>query len=73
MEVRTEIRMDEWTEADGQEDGQTEKVTYRGGCPTSTGLEISVGHQTMTDSNKCLTNLKLLQSDIVSERKIKTM
>ena len=66
MEVRTEIRMDEWTEADGQ----TEKVTYRGGCPTSTGLEISVGHQTMTDSNKCLTNLKLLQSDIVSERKI---
>ena len=37
------------------------------------GLEISVGHRTMTDSNKCLTDLKLLQSDMVSERKIKTM
>ena len=33
------------------------------------GLEISVGHQTMTNSNKCLTDLKLLQLDIVSERK----
>ena len=38
-----------------------------------TGLEISIGHWAMTDSNKCLTDLKLLQSDIVSERKIKTM
>ena len=37
------------------------------------GLEISVGHQTMTDSNKCLTDLKLLYSDIMSERKTKTM
>ena len=37
-----------------------------------TGLQISVGHRTMTDSNKCLTNLKLFQSDIVSERKIIT-
>ena len=36
------------------------------------GLEISVGHRTMTDRNKCLTNLKLFQSDIVSKRKIKT-
>ena len=30
------------------------------------GLEISVGHRTMTDSNKCLTDLKLFQLDIVS-------
>ena len=30
------------------------------------GLEISVGHRTVTDSNKCLTDLKLLQLDIVS-------
>ena len=37
-----------------------------------TGLEISVGYRTMTGRNKCLTDLKLLQSDIVSERKIKT-
>ena len=38
-----------------------------------TGLQISVGHRTMTDRNKCLTDLKLFQSDIiVSERKIKT-
>ena len=36
------------------------------------GLEISVGHRTMTDRNKCLTKLKLFQSDIMSERKIKT-
>ena len=39
----------------------------------TSGLEISIGHWTMTDSNKCLTDLKLLQSDIVSKRKIKTM
>ena len=37
----------------------------------NTGLEISVGHQTMTDSNKCLTDLKLLQSDIMSKKKNK--
>ena len=36
------------------------------------GLQISVSHRTMTDRNKCLTDLKLFQSDIVSERKIKT-
>ena len=36
------------------------------------GLQLSVGHRTMNDRNKCLTDLKLFQSDIVSERKIKT-
>ena len=36
------------------------------------GLQISIGHRTMTDRNKCLTDLKLFQSDIASERKIKT-
>lgn len=36
------------------------------------GLEISVFHQTMTDRNKGLTDLKLFHSDIISERKIKT-
>ena len=36
------------------------------------GLQISIGHRTMIDRNKCLTNLKLFQSDIVSKRKIKT-
>ena len=35
-------------------------------------LQIRVGHWTMTGRNKCLTNLKLFQSDIVSKRKIKT-
>ena len=35
-------------------------------------LEISKGHRLVTDRNKCLTDLKLFQSDIVSERKIKT-
>ena len=34
-------------------------------------LEKSVGHQTITDRNKCLTDLKLFQSGIVSERKMK--
>ena len=41
-------------------------------CPSSPGLQISIGHRTMTDSNKCLADLKLFKSDIVSERKIKT-
>ena len=36
------------------------------------GLQMSIGHQTMTDRNNRLTDLKLFQSDIVSERKIKT-
>ena len=36
----------------------------------SPGLEISIGHRAMTDSNKCLIDLKLLQLDVVSERKI---
>ena len=36
------------------------------------GLQISIGHQTITNRNKCLTDMKLFQSDIVSERKIKT-
>ena len=35
------------------------------------GLQISVGHQTMTD-RKSLTDLKLFQWDIVSQRKIQT-
>ena len=39
----------------------------------ATELKISVGHWTMTDKNKCLTDLKLFQSEIVSERKIKNM
>ena len=38
----------------------------------SPGLQISVGYRTMTDRNKCLTDLKPFQSDIVSKRKIKT-
>ena len=38
----------------------------------TTGLQISVSCRTMTNRNKCLTDLKLFQSDIVSERKIKT-
>ena len=40
--------------------------------PVTAGLQISAGHRKMTDRNKCLTDLKLLQSAIVSERKIKT-
>ena len=30
----------------------------------STGLEISFGYQTMTDRIKCLTELKLFQSEV---------
>ena len=48
------------------------KIMTRWCTVPKTGLEISVGHRTMTDSNNCLTDLKLLQSDIVSEKK-KTM
>ena len=36
------------------------------------GLEISVFHQTMTDRNKGLTDLKLFHLDIISKRKTKT-
>ena len=34
-------------------------------------MEISVAQQKMTISDKCLTDLKLLKSDIVSKRKMK--
>ena len=43
-------------------------------CRTNTSIRAVNKHQsqTMTNRNKCLIDLKLFQSDIVSERKMKT-
>ena len=57
--------------ADFKEKSEIFNTFFAEQCFLKPELDISIGHQTITDMNKCWTNLKLFQSDIVSKRKIK--